>query len=66
LDATENFSFHDGDQGEETEKDAENSSNIEQARDELQNPVGRARKKGKQELLRADENLIEKPAAHSN
>jgi hypothetical protein len=66
LNATENFSLQHGDQSEEAEKDAEKSGDVKKAGDELENPIGRSRKKGEQELLCADENLIEKPAAHLN
>jgi len=62
LDAGENFSFPDRGEREKGQKNNEECGNIEQAGDDLPEPIRRSRDKGEDLLLRVDEDLIDKTA----
>ena len=62
LDAGENFSLQHRDEGEEGEKDSEERDDIEQAGDDLPDPVRRTGEQREEPLLSNHENLVEKTA----
>src|SRR5947209_397590 len=63
LHPAENFSFQDGDEREESQKHSEKQGNVQQAGNNLNQPIWRATvQEGEQPLFRVDENLIERIA----
>ena len=51
LYAAEDFAFHHGDQRKESKKNAQHGANIDEARGDLDHPIGRAGQPGKQPLF---------------
>jgi hypothetical protein len=59
LHAAEDLSFQDGNQGEDGEKNSEQSANVYQARNDLYDPIRRSGQEREEPLFRTDEDLVD-------
>src|SRR2546423_499831 len=66
LDSPKNFSFQDRDQRKQRHENAENTRDVDEARNNCLHPLRRGRNKGEQPALQRNKNLIDGVAAHSS
>ena len=64
LDAPQDFSLKDRNQREERGEKAEQQDDVQESGCDLQQPIMSLRQLGERPLFQADENLVEKGAAH--